>query len=140
MHNRFIRDADEASGGKLKNVAKLMKFWRLCRSPNVALSSFHIEMLLAETGICKGAKSYGQCFYELLAELARRECRGFMDPCEVSGMLSACDTEAKRDHALRAVANSRDHAKAALQTDWWGTYQEAYRQWDLVFNGHFPKA
>lgn len=57
-----------------------MKFWRQCRTPGVPLSSFHIEMLLATSGICDGPKGYAACITELLQLLAQRECQGFRDP------------------------------------------------------------
>jgi hypothetical protein len=34
-HNKFIKDADEVSKGKLKRTAKLIKYWRYCREPHM---------------------------------------------------------------------------------------------------------
>src|SRR6266487_566121 len=33
LHANYIRQADAKSGGKLKRVAQLLKYWRECRSP-----------------------------------------------------------------------------------------------------------
>ena len=99
-HNKFIAERD--GGGKLPNVARLAKWWRICRSPNVPLSGFHVEMLLANSGICTGVKSYARCFSELLDLLERRGGAALQDPIGVSGYIKAASTDAKRDQ-LRHV-------------------------------------
>ena len=47
IHNGYIALKNQESGGKLRAVAQLFKFWRLCRDPAIPISSFHIEMVLA---------------------------------------------------------------------------------------------
>jgi len=96
-HNVYISDADEKSGGKLKRVAQLMKFWRYCCSTRFALTSFHIEILLASTGVCSGVKSYAECITEVLQNLARRECRAIQDPLGISGLIPTVKTAAQRE-------------------------------------------
>ena len=138
LHNAYISNANTASGGKLRSIAQLIKFWRECRNPRVPLSSFHIEMLLAQEMICSGVKTFGTCVTSVLQRLVDRECRAMQDPLGISGYIRALSTEAQRNSALASVKNSRDHAKfaqaaALLQVD------EAKRQWNIVFNGNFPK-
>ena len=140
QHNAFIRREDEASRGKLRRVAQLIKFWRECRSPRIPLSSFHIEMVLASEGVCRGVKSYGECVVEVLQGLAQRECRGLQDPLRISGLLPAVKSEARRDSALASVRYSREHAKSAVRATYLDDHDEACRQWDIVFNGYFPKS
>jgi hypothetical protein len=137
-HNRFIALADARSGGKLKSVAKLAKYWRWCRTPEVPLSSFHIELLLAQHGICVGAKSHGQCLYELLKVLTERQCRGLQDPCGISGLIPAAGTEAKRGKVNATVTDSMEHAARALTAERIGRADDAIFQWNCVFNGNFP--
>lgn len=139
LHNKFIREADNRSTGKLRRVAQLIKFWRECRSPRIPLSSFHIEMLLAHSGICTGVKSYAACVTETLQLLAERECRGLQDPLGVSGNIRAFNTETQRQNFLASIRYSRDHAKDACLADYAGNTNEAWRQWDIVFNYSFPK-
>jgi hypothetical protein len=136
-HNKYLTDADATSGGKLKNVARLMKYWCTCRSPRVPLSSFHIELVLASEGICNGVKSYAQCMRELLQSMAARECRGIQDPLRISGIVKCVKTEAQQDSATRSVKASRDHAVTARSNEGLNE-SEAKRQWGIVFNGNFP--
>jgi hypothetical protein len=136
LHDAYIAEANRVSGSKLYNVARLVKFWRGCRQQSVSISSFHIEMLLAQEDICTVGKSYAVCFTEVLQNLARRECRGLHDPLKISGSLSCCRTESQRFAALSAVIYSRDKAKLALSAA--GEAPEARRYWNMVFNGQFP--
>lgn len=140
LHNAYIKQENDATGGKLKGTAQLLKFWRECRSPRIPVSSFHIEMVLASLGICKGVKSYSSCVTELLQNLASRECRAMQDPLRVSGYIPAVKTENQRESALSSVVYSRDHAKSALSAEYNGIIAEALRQWDIVYNTYFPYA
>ena len=139
LHAKYIKEADDKSRGKLRRTAQLMKFWRECRSPKVPLSSFHIEMLLASSRLCEGAKGYAECVTELLQLLAQRECQAFRDPLQISGNIGATRSFQQRETALRSIVYSRDHAKDGLYAERHGNVQEAKRQWDIVFNGQFPR-
>jgi hypothetical protein len=138
-HNKFIALANARSGGKLRSVAKLAKYWRWCRTPEVPLSSFHTELLLAQNAVCVGAKSHGQCLYELLKLLSERQCRGLQDPCGISGLIPAASTEAKRERAISTVNDSMLHAARALAAERIGRTDDAIFQWGCVFNGCFPR-
>lgn len=138
LHAQYIKEADGKCVGKLRRTAQLMKFWRECRSPKVPLSSFHIEVLLAFSRICEGAKSYAECVTELLQGLAQRECQAFRDPLQITGNIGATRSFQQRETTLRSIVYSRDHAKDAVYAERHGNVQEAKRQWDIVFNGEFP--
>jgi hypothetical protein len=137
LYDAYIKQADSQSGGKLKYVAQLMKFWRDCRNPRTPLTSFHIEMVLASEEICKGVKSYSACFRDVLRSLAERNCRAIRDPYQISGYISAVKSANQTDAAAASVRYSRDHANDAVSEE---TYDmaEAQRQWNIVFNGCFP--
>lgn len=140
LHHRYITDADERSRGKLRNVARLVKLWRKCRTPAVPVRSFHIELLLAYSGICVGAKSYGECLRDFFALVEDRGCASLLDPLGVSGRIRGASTKALAADVVRSVAFAAKHAAKALNAEWWDDGTEAARQWDIVFNGRFPKA
>jgi len=137
-HGRYIAEADADAGGKLKNVARIFRYWRWCRLDPVPISSFHVELFMASEGMCGGAYSYAECIAGLLQRLARRECRALQDPLGISGLVPACTTEAKRAAALRSVIASADRASAAVAAEHNGDGMEARRLWKLVFNDQFP--
>ncbi len=138
-HTSYIAQADGQAVGKLRGTARLMKFWRTCRSPIIPLSSFHIEMVLAQETICAGVKTYATCVTELLMKLAARDCSALRDPLGIAGNIPAVKVPSMQQRTIDSVCNSRDHAKSAESSDYWGSTAEARRQWDIVFNGHFPK-
>jgi len=138
-HNLYLAKANERSIGKLKRVAQLMKFWRECSSTRFALSSFHIEILLASSGICLGIKSYAAIITHVLRNLAERECRSIQDPVGIAGLIPAVKTESQRVDALASIRHARNHANDACIADYAGDSNEAWRQWNIVFNGNFPK-
>lgn len=138
LYDAYIAGANNDASGKLIAVAQLMKFWRECREPRIPLSSFHIEMVLASEGACKGVKSYAECTLDILRSLARRECRAMRDPYAIAGNIPAVKTDSQRERALASVVNSRNHAADAVAAAARGDVQEARRQWDIVFNSNFP--
>src|SRR2546427_8683171 len=99
LYDAHIARANRESGGKLIQVAQMMKFWRGCRNPAIPLSSFHIEIILASEQICKGLKSYSQCMLEILRSLARRKCRAIQDPYDIAGNIPAVKTFGQREWA-----------------------------------------
>jgi predicted nucleotidyltransferase len=137
--NKYINDGDTASGGKLKSVVRILKYWRHCRTPALALSGFHLELLLTQEGICNGPKTHAQCVADAFALLARRDCRALQDPCGVSGLISAAGTHAKLAALNAAVQHSATRARDAVACEQRGDFASARECWDLVFNREFSR-
>lgn len=138
LHNKYINDGDSSSGGQMKSVVRILKYWRRCRSPALPLSGFHLELLLAQEGTCNGARTYAQCVADALDLLARRNCRALRDPCGISGNVSAAGTEAKLATLDAAIQQSATRAKEAVAYESIGKIDQAMERWQLVFNGRFP--
>jgi predicted nucleotidyltransferase len=138
-HNKFIKDADKASKGKLKRTSKLIKYWRYCREPHVPLNSFHVELLLAHENICSGPKSYALCFNNALAALANHGCQPLDDPVGISGLIEAANTEPMRGKVQAAVLSSAQRTYNAIMAERDGNMVEALRLWEIVFNHRFVK-
>jgi predicted nucleotidyltransferase len=138
-HNKYLKDADFTSGGKLRRIAQLIKFWRFTRTPSVPLSSFHVELLLASEKTCVGVKGYSTCLSDTFALLASRQGRSLQDPVGISGWVTAASTQAKRDALATSLRDSAAHARSAHLAELNGDTEEAIRQWNIVFNGCFPR-
>lgn len=140
IHGRYLSQADDSSRGKLKNIARMMKYWAWSRrSGHVELRSFYLELLIAAESICVGPKRYGECLREVFKNLARRSCRSFRDPTQVAGLITLAGTNARVERTLLAIQDSAGHADRAIAAEEAGDLSEAIRQWDIVFNGGFPK-
>lgn len=138
-HNKYIQAADQRAANHLIPLAQIFKYWCASRTGGVPISGFHVEMLLSETSIAAGVRTYSQKFFLLLALLTERKCAALNDPVEISGRIAACSTEAKRNQALASVDDAAVHAKAAFQAEEHEDFQEAWRQWNIVFNDEFPR-
>lgn len=137
-HSQYLAKADEATAGKLKGIIRLIKFWRNCRTPSIPLSAFHLEMALADGEIGRGAMSYSAALTDAFQLLAERGGRALRDPLGVSGHIAAARTQAMRETVANALDFAHYHARQARNAELRGDRQEALRQWDIVFNGHFP--
>lgn len=137
VHDRYFSQVDEKSGGKLRKTSQLMKWWKHSRTPAIPLSSFHLDMVLASSDICLGIKPYTHCLYQALRQLAARECRGLHDPCGIAGTIYACQTEVQWAALNDVVGSSLAHATSALAAEATKDYEEANRQWSIVFNDEY---
>ncbi len=138
-HAEYIAEADRASGGKLKGVARLLKFWTTTRASRIPISSFHIEMVLASTRVCGVGMSYSDCLAGALRTLKQRGLAALRDPLGVSPDIEAASSPVKRSQALTSVTAASERADQAILNEACGAQALAYASWDSVFNGHFPK-
>lgn len=136
-HTQRFQLADQRSGGKLKRVCQLLRWWKYSRTTPIPLQSFHADVLLAESDTCVGAKTYPQCLYFAFKLLSRRKCAAIRDPAGISGNIAAAKTSRQRDALLDAVEYALQHAESALVCESAGKLRQANEQWDLVFNGGF---
>lgn len=136
-HDRYFGSAVERSGGKLKKVVQLMKWWKFSRAQPIPIRSFHVDVLVASSDVCVGVKPFTHCLYQVFELLARRECRGLRDPLGLTGVIYAAATDPQWKAINEAVAYSLDHARAAVAAEAVKNFEEANRQWSIVFNYEF---
>jgi hypothetical protein len=136
-HDSYFASAVKKSGNKLNRVIQLLKWWKFAREQPIPIQSFHLDLLLASSDVCVGAKPYTHCLYEAFKLLADRQCRGLRDPIGIAGVVNAAGTEAQLEKVNNAVAYALNHSTAALAATAVNDFQEANRQWSLVFNNNF---
>jgi hypothetical protein len=137
-HNKYIRDADDRSKGRLHQVARLLKAWRGARTPSIPISSFHMEMVLAADATCERERTYRRCLEAAFRLLRDRQAAALRDPLRVSGDIAACRTDAQRQQTVIALELAANLAARALKTEQRGDEDEALELWARVFNGDFP--
>jgi len=136
-HNGYIKNANTSSRSKLVKVAQLIRYWKHCWANPVPLSSFYVDLLLANSGICDGVKSYPYIMYEFFKLMHERECRGLRDPLGISGVIYAVQTNNQSKVLVSAIDKSLGHAQAAILAEIDKKNIEANRQWDMAFNHGF---
>ncbi len=136
-HDRLFRAANERSGGKLRKVSQLLKWWKSSRAQTEPIQSFYIDMLMATSDICVGVRPYTLCLYRAFKLLSERECRGLRDPLGIAGVIDVAQTNPQWEAICNVVAYSLDHASAAIAAETDRDFEEANRQWSIVFNGEY---
>lgn len=137
IHDRYFAVADLKSGGKLKKLSQLIKWWKYSRAKPIPILTFHLDMLLANSSIAVGVKPYTHCVYQAFKLLADRECRGLRDPCQIAGTIYAAQTTPQWEILNDSVKYALEHSTAALAAEAVRDFSEANRQWNIVFNGEF---
>jgi len=72
--------------------------------------------------------------------LANSDCESLEDPLEVSGEIEAAKSEAKIEIVRQSAYIFANKAHKALTAEDEDNFDEAFRLWNLVFNGYFPAA
>jgi len=93
VHDRYFAAAQLASGNKLRKVSQLIKAWKHARAVSLPIRSFYTDMVLASSGVCVGAKTYGQCLHDFFAVVSRGACGYLQDPCGIAGKIAASALE-----------------------------------------------
>lgn len=137
-HGKYIKGANEKAGGKLAPTARLLKTWKYARDPAIPCLGFHVELLLASEGTCNGVRSYPRMLLDGFCLLRDRNGRGMNDPKGVSPRIEVVRSEVERKRLVDAATYAADHAARATKAEAEGDNEEAFRQWDLVFNYEFP--
>jgi len=137
-HSKYILTENLRSRGKLVGVSRLLKAWKFVRTPEVPVVGFHLELLLAGSGLCAGAKSYADCLLETFSLLRHRRGAALLDPLSLFGSVPLSRTSLQVTRAMAAVDYAQAHTMAAFLAQEEGKVREAFRQWDIVFNGAFP--
>jgi len=136
-HKTYVEAEDDASGGRLRRTAQLIKFWG-ARRGHVVLTSFHVELVLAQSGICRAPGGYARYVTDAFELLASRRCRALQDPLGISGYIPAARTAVQVELALAAVRTSLTLARRAREEELGRNAASAYDLWNRVFNGGFP--
>lgn len=136
-HGRYIADSDSSAGFKLSRTVQLLKHWKYSRQVKIPFLAFHVSLLLASQATCVGAKPYSRCLYDAFVLIRDRAGRDLNDPLGISHRIPLAYTQAQRDSVVGAARHAADCAARAINAEVAGNTPEAFRQWNLVFNGQF---
>ena len=136
-HNLYLKKANVKSGGKLCKTAQIIRYWKYCRSNSIPISSFYIDLMLANSEICIGVKSYTEIIYNFFNLMKEHNSRGIRDPMGIAGVIKAANTTAQLNTINSIIDYSYSHSKIALFLENVKDYKGANEQWDIVFNHDF---
>jgi hypothetical protein len=136
-HLRYVTEANKRPvPGAVKQLSRLVKAWKYYR--NVPISSFYLEM--RAVAYMKGEKSvdYAQDIYYILRSLQSHSLADMNDPTGNTGRIQPCSSDANKRDALSKLDTAVSRASKAKEYYLAGNIADAFAQWDLLFNGHFP--
>lgn len=136
-HNKYLMEQNEASTGKLRKISMLVKYWARCRK-SLSLHSFTSEIILADSGVCKGVKSYGELLHGAFSRLLEYADCSYPDPLRISDSLCLASTESKVKKLREVLQTSLERLDAALKAERAGRINEALGHYQVIFNRNFP--
>lgn len=131
---KHFREADQATGGRLRDTVRAVKAFRERTEGGVPLKGIYVETVLANAGV---GKTVGQPTTHLLRDafhaLHESGCAPVDDPTGVGDPIHASRTPAQRERAAASIAAASDRADRAVEAETRGDHKEARRLWGLVF-------
>lgn len=135
-HKAYVKKIDYKLGGKARALIRFIKAWKYYR--NVPISSFYLELRIAEYARGEDSIVYSIDVKRALAHLRNKKLASIRDPMGVSGNIPACKTELKRRDALSKLDTAYTRATKAVQAEHDEKIKHTFAMWNLLFDGHFP--
>lgn len=135
-HNAYVRWVDGERSNKANPLVRFIKAWKYFR--NVPISSFYLEMRVAKYAIGEKTIVYEHDVRNVLKLLLDNGLADMQDPMKVSGNISACSSDAKREDALSKLKTAYARADKALSCSANGKVSEAFDWWRQLYDNRFP--
>ncbi len=137
LQKRYFDAKDRESGGKLKYLVRMMKWWTMSRPGTAPLKSLYLEHFIIACNVPIGM-TYPAALAECLDALATSGCSSLPDPMLISRDFCPVSTAAQRSAIKRLAEQSANRAARAVEADRSGRTGDAVRAWALVFNKAWP--
>jgi hypothetical protein len=134
-HNAYVRAIDQQLGAKVKPLIRFIKAWKFYRE--VPVSSFYLELRVAEYAASKTSIVYGTDVNRIFAYLSSKGLAAMRDPLGISGLIQPCSTNIKLFDAKSKLSTVLKRAENAVDASSRGNIENAFYWWKLVF-GEFP--
>jgi hypothetical protein len=135
-HNDYVAKVDKKHGGKVKPLIRFIKAWKYYR--DVPISSFYLEMRVAEYADGESSIIYDIDVKNILAMLRDNKLAAMQDPMGVAGYIYACKTEAFKQDALSKLTTAATRAEKARKAEADQDTKTAFDCWRLLYNNKFP--
>lgn len=134
-HNAYVRSVNSSLSSKVKPLVRLMKAIKYAR--NIPISSFYLELRIAK--YCEGEKTivYEYDVASMLRRLVNDGLAATRDPMGISGLVSACTTDAQKEDAMSKLRTALARSENAIDAEKAGNHTDALYWWKMVFNREF---
>jgi hypothetical protein len=135
-HNAYVTNINNDKENKVKPLIRFIKAWKYFN--NVPISSFYLELRTAKYASGEQTIIYSIDFKNILKSLIDSNLASIQDPMGISGYISPCSTEAKKDEALSKLQTALKRAEYARSEESANRIPDAFYWWNMVFANQFP--
>lgn len=136
IHNEYVRTINSKHNLKVKPLIRYVKAWKYFKQ--VPISSFYLELRVAKYANGEATIIYDIDVKQVLSQLWECGLASMQDPEGVSGYISPCKSDADLKDALSKLDTARTRANKAREAEAGGDTKEAFRWWNLLYDGRFP--
>lgn len=137
-HKAYVRQLDEAHGGRVKPLVLLLKAWKI--HWHVPILSFYLEMRVARYAETVRTIDYARGLERVLESMIGTDrLIALQDPKGISRYIRPCVTEKQEQRALTKARVALSRARDARQKARKGRTEDAFTRWNLFFNKTFPQ-
>lgn len=134
-HNAYVKQQDERLGFKLKPLIRLIKAWKFYN--NAPISSFYLELRITKYAEGESSIIFDTDIKRVMTRLHDNQLAKIQDPMGISGYISPCISDVKKEDALSKLQTGLTRAENAY------SYREkdldkCFEWWDKFFAGKFP--
>lgn len=135
-HNAYVKSIDIKLGGKVKPLIRFIKAWKYYH--NVPISSFYLELRVAKYAEGEESIVYDIDVKQILCQLRDNNLAKMQDPMGVSGLISACKSDADKIIAISKLKTAATRAENARNATTNENISLAFDWWQKVYDNKFP--
>lgn len=136
-HKAYVVAQDDRLGRKVRPLIRFLKAWKFFR--NVPISSFYLEMRVAEYASSEKSIEYGYDVARVLKWLQDLGLARLQDPAGVSGYIRAAKTDQQLNNAYSKLETAATRAANARGRENMGDISGAFDWWRLLYDDQFPR-
>lgn len=134
-HNSYVKKHNDRVNGKLKPLIQLVKAWKFYN--NVPIKSFYLELRVTKYAEGESSIIYDIDLRNVMKLLYDNDLASIRDPMGISGLISACSTDVKKQDALSRVSTGYTRAEKAYQKRN-EDLDDCFYWWNMFYNNGFP--
>lgn len=135
-HNEYVNSVNNNLNKKVKPLIRFIKSWKYERT--VPISSFYLELRVAKYASKESAIVYKidiRSIFKMLSDIGLADMQ---DPKGISGYISPCSTESKKEDAISKLNTVLRRVQEARDAESEGDIEKAFDKWRLALGYKFP--
>lgn len=135
-HDEYVKTTNDNYSKKVKPLIRFIKAWKYYQQ--VPISSFYLEMKTAKYANTQESIVYSHDVKNVFRELNSCSLAAMQDPTGLTGLITPCSTDTKREDALSKVKTALGRADKAILAEVSNNREDAFYWWRLLYNDTFP--